>query len=105
GFSTTPNFAESMVSRTTSGRCDIASAMRGLLCFLNFVGKQHVVNLLFQRLRVLAFCPSARKAVHLGLDLSRMRRQEQDAVAYLDNLPLEVSANVTFCLTVFHGSS
>ena len=27
------------------------------------------------------------------------------SAAFPDNLPLEVSANVTFCLTVFHGSS
>jgi hypothetical protein len=58
--------------------------MCGLLFFLDFIGEQHVVNPLLQHFCVFAFCAPARKTVHLGLDLSRMRRQEQDAVAYLD---------------------
>src|ERR1043165_4950827 len=84
GFCTTANCA--VWSRTISGRSGATAssftAMRGsdILRLLDLVGEQHMLDAMLQRGRI----PDVRAAVQLGLDLARMRRQQQDAGADLD---------------------
>src|SRR4051812_38149284 len=84
GFCTTANCA--VWSRTISGRSGATAscfrAIRGsdILRLLDLVGEQHVLDARLQRGGVL----DMRAAVQLGLDLPRMRRQQQYPRADLD---------------------
>src|SRR5262245_43568769 len=91
GFSTTPMSSPATMSRRYSGRAGgnagnrvaaaWVSAIADDLLFLDAIRKQHCVDAVRQLVPACRVDWIAAVAVEFALDLARMRREQQDAVA------------------------
>src|SRR3954471_18458481 len=78
-----PNWSAPSVSRKIAGRSAKTSDM---IRVLHSVGKQHLMDIAAKRGARRRAVMSTRHAVDFRLDLARVRREQQNAVADLDRL-------------------